>query len=466
MDSMTTLRVFPLCLFLWALLTINGCTPQHPDRVSPVTLPVQFSTSGGAVELPQQWWLSLADSELNGLMEQAFAGNLDLKAAWSRLEQARAQVRIAGAALWPTFDGELSARRSWLSGQDDVSRFGAAVVAGYEIDLWGRIRSEQDAAILDAAAAAEDLQTAAISLSAQLATTWYQVLEQESQRAIVQQQLRTNGQLLELINLQFRTGQVGIADVLQQRQLVESSRGELAKISAQREVLRQQLALLIGVPRDDLELDRLPGFPELSPLPKTGVPVDMVQRRPDIRSAWNRLQAADRRLAVAIAERFPRLSLSGELGSEAGTIGDLFEDWLASLAGNLVGPIIDQGRRRAVVDRERATVNELLHGYGQSVLEALSEVEVALARETEQRRYLAQLEIQEALAEQANRRIRDRYVNGDDDYQRVLTGLLSLQGLQRSRLSAQRQLYEYRIQLCRALAGGWELVSPQPKQGS
>jgi outer membrane protein TolC len=195
-------------------------------------------------------------------------------------------------------------------------------------------------------------------------------------------------------------------------------------------------------------------------LPAAGLPAELVQRRPDIRAAWARLQAADQRLAVAAAERLPRLSLSGQLGSEAEHIGDLFDNWLAALAGNLIGPIIDGGRRRAEIERNQAVVAEELHRYGQTVLTALAEVEDALVRERQQLLYIEKLDRQQSLAEQAIERIRDRYVNGGEDYQRVLTALLSLQGLQRNRLSAQRELYEFRIQLCRALAGSWELDPP------
>ena len=138
-------------------------------------------------------------------------------------------------------------------------------------------------------------------------------------------------------------------------------------------------------------------------------------------------------------------------------MNDLFDNWLATLTANLLAPIIDGGRRQAEVDRTQAVAEEALHAYGQAVLEALAEVEDALVQEQRQVEYLASLNRQLELAEQATERIRERYLNGAENYQRVLTSLLSEQQLQRTRLSARSDLFANRIKLCRALAGGWEM---------
>lgn len=450
--------------FVVALLLSAGmaCAPAVPERSSLVTLPSQFSASGEE-QLPDHWWQSFDDEILNVLMTRALAENLNLKIAWERLSQAQAVARKVGADSFPTLNGEGRAARNWFrennqSGDSNSYSFG--LVAGYEVDLWGRIRSQRDAAALDATAGQEDLKAAMVTLSAQVATTWYQLVEQYGQSRILNQQIVTNSMALELISLQFRTGKVGIADVLQQRQLIEANRGELARIGSRTQVLEHQLAVLVGLTPDRSVASRVESFSDLPPLPKVGIPADLLQRRPDIRAAWVRLEAADQRFAAAVADRFPRLSLSGRLETSGAEVGDLFDNWLASLAGNLVGPIVDGGLRRMEVERNRAIVAEQFHSYGQAVLDALTEVEDALVRERQQRKYITNLEQQQQLAEQATERIRDRYIKGGEDYQRVLNALLSLQGLQRTRLTAQRELYEFRIQLCRALAGGWSLERP------
>jgi len=449
-------------VFALLLFSVMACTPAVPDRSSPVDLPSQFSASGEE-QLPDRWWLSFDDEILNALITRSLTDNLNLKIAWDRLSQVRAVAQKAGADAFPSLNGEGRATRNWFRENNqsgDSNNYGLGLVAGYEVDLWGRIRSQQDAAALDVVAGLEELKAASVTLSAQVATTWYQLVEQYGQSRILNQQIATNSKALELISLQFRTGKVGIADVLQQRQLLETSRGELARIGSRTQVLEHQLAVLVGLTPDRSVASHVEFFSHLAPLPKVGIPTALLQRRPDIRAAWIKLDAADQRLAAAVADRFPRLSLSGRLETSGGEVSDLFDNWLASLAGNLVGPIIDGGRRRAEIERNRAVVAEQFHSYGQTVLDALTEVENALVRERQQHKYIANLDQQLQLATQATERIRDRYIKGGENYQRVLNASLSLQVLQRNQLTAQRELYEIRIQLCRALAGGWNMERP------
>lgn len=346
---------------------------------------------------------------------------------------------------------------------DSSQSYSLGLAASYEIDLWGRIESSRTAAELDAQASAEDLQTAALTLSAQVATTWFQLLEQRGQIEILKQQIHTNEQTLELISLQFRTGQVGIADVLQQRQVVETQRGELALAAGRAQVRLNQLAVLLGNSPTRFSQAATGSLETLPPLPATGLQSSLIEHRPDVRSAWLKLQAADQRVAAAIADRFPRLSLTGRANTTDEDIENLFDDWFASLAANLLTPLIDGGRRRAEVDRTKSVASEALHQYGQTVLDALLEVENTLTQEQRQQEYLASVDRQLELAGQATSRIRDRYLNGAEDYQRVLTSLISEQRLQRTRITASRELFENRVNLCRALAGGWEM-SRQPEQ--
>jgi len=447
-----------LCLSVILLLLV-ACTPAITRQASSVQPQGDFSATGQA-QLPEKWWLTFTDPTLDHLIEQALAGNLTLQGAWDRLDRARAVARQAGADLMPQFDGNagFSTTSSRVDSRTDSSQsYTLGLAASYEIDLWGRIDSTRDAAELDARASADELQTAALTLSAQVATTWFQWLEQQGQVEILQQQLQTNRQTLELISLQFRTGQVGIADLLQQRQVVENRRGELVLTNGRLQVLQNQLAILVGVPPDWAPELSPRKFGDLPPLPATGLQSSLLEKRPDVRSAWLRLLAADKRVAAAAADRLPRLSLTGRASTTAEQVEQLFDDWLASLAANLLAPILDGGRRRAEVERSQAVAAEALHDYGQTVLTALTEVEDTLTLEQHQQEYLASIDRQLVLATQATERIRDRYLNGAEDYQRVLISLLSEQQLQRTQITAHRELFENRINLCRALAGGWEM---------
>ena len=151
---------------------------------------------------------------------------------------------------------------------------------------------------------------------------------------------------------------------------------------------------------------------DLPPLPETGIPAALVQRRPDLRQGFYQLQAADQRTAAALADRFPRVNLFGSSDSVADDVDDVFNNWLTNLTGNLVAPIIDGGRRRAEVDRNRALTEQSLSDYRQQLLDALGEVEDALLREQQQRAFIDSLDKQLVLSRQVIGRVRDSYLYG------------------------------------------------------
>ena len=447
------------CVLL--LITACGTTPVR-DPVA-VALPDDFS-GNGASHLPQHWWKSFNDPVLDHLIDGALAQNFSLQSVWSRLDQAQALERISRAALYPAVDAEGSAGRSWShnSRGSTASNYSTGAMASYELDLWGRIDSSSKAATLDRQASEAELMAAAISLSAEVASTWYQLVEQYGQQALVTRQLETNTRVLELLTLRFRRGKVGATDVLQQRQLAESNRGELANIQALIGVLEHRLAILLGATPDRRVAEPQDELISLPPLPATGIPAELVQRRPDLRLGFYTLQAADQRTAAAVADRFPRINLLGSTDSTSSDVDDLFNNWLSNLTGNLVAPVIDGGRRRAEVDRTRAVAEQSLSDYRQQLIDALGEVEDALLREEQQYAFIDSLEKQLALSRQVIGRVRDSYLYGAVDYLRVLDVLITDQNLERSRLIAQRELIDNRIALCRALAGGWTLERPLP----
>ncbi len=440
------------------LLLITACSAVSVRDPISISLPADFSSSGDAT-LPDRWWESLDDPVLNSLVERALAHNFSLLSVWARLDQAAAVERIAGAELYPSLDIEGSASRSWSHGDrgNTTNNFAVGAMASYELDLWGRIDSSSKAATLDRQAGEAELTAAAISLSAEVASTWNQLEEKYGQQAQVSSQLETNDKELELITLRFRRGKVGATDVLQQRQLVESNRGELADIQSLIDVLEHRLAILLGETPDTRVAEPRADLIQLPALPATGIPAELVQRRPDLRQGFYSLQAADQRVAAAVADRLPRISLAGSSDTAASDVDDMFDNWLSNLAANLVAPVIDGGRRRAEVERTRAVAEQSLNEYRQLLIDALGEVEDALDREQQQRALIESLDKQLVLSRQVIGRVRDSYLFGAVDYLRVLDVLLTNQNLERNRLTAQRDLIDNRIALYRALAGGWPL---------
>jgi outer membrane protein TolC len=213
------------------------------------------------------------------------------------------------------------------------------------------------------------------------------------------------------------------------------------------------MAILLGIPPGTADLpqrDRLPGLP---PLPKTGVPLDVLTTRPDIESSFLKLKAADSRVASAVADRLPQLSISAEFSTSGNRSGDLFNNWFSTLAGNLFGPLFDGGLRKAEVARNESIARQLFYDHGETILEAIGEVEDGLVREKEQQIVLDSLKTQLRYAAETIEHVGTRYRQGAENYQRVLLALLSHQGLQRSILSSKRQLIDFRISLYRALSG-------------
>jgi len=443
------------------LLLLTGCTTVPVRDPVAVPLPADFS-SNGAAGLPGHWWESFGDAVLDRLVERALTQNFSLQSVWARLDQAAAVERIASAGLYPSLDADGSAGRSWSHNDRGTTgnSYAVGAMASYELDLWGRIDSSSKAATLDRHASEAELTAAAISLSAEVASSWYQLVEQYGQQALVSNQLETNSRVLELITLRFRRGKVGATDVLQQRQLVESNRGELANIQSLIGVLEHRLSILLGETPDSRVTAQQQELIDLPPLPVTGIPVELIQRRPDLRQQFYNLQAADQRTAAAVADRFPRISLLASTDTASSDVDDLFDNWLSNLTGNLVAPVIDGGRRRAEVDRTRAVAAQSLSDYKQQLIDALGEVEDALLREQQQHAFIDSLDKQLVLSRQVMGRVRDSYLYGAVDYLRVLDVLLTNQNLERNRLTAQRELIDNRIALCRALAGGWTLERP------
>ena len=295
-----------------------------------------------------------------------------------------------------------------------------------------------------------------------MAATWYALVEQRGQVLVLERQITANNNVLEVITARFRSSQANAADVLRQRQLVESNRGSLVLAESNVTLLEHQLAILVGEPPKTSVAPALSALPTPGPLPDAGLPSELVRRRPDIRQAFYQVLAADKRVAAAVADRFPRVGISASIDTSGEEWRDLFNNWMGTLAANAVAPLFDAGSRAAEVERTRAAVSESLNTYGQAVLEALGEVEDALEQERRQREYIASVDRQLDLSQKTIERIKDSYLYGAVNYLDILQSLVSQQSLERTQLQARRELLQYRIDLCRALGTGWELPKPEP----
>jgi NodT family efflux transporter outer membrane factor (OMF) lipoprotein len=439
-----------------------GCRQGVRETHVPVAVPEAFSSTGSE-PLPNKWWHAFGDEQLNALIDRALTDNFSLLVAWDRLAQAQAVARATDARLWPEVDLTAAASRSRRELGDETtysSLYSAGVAASYEVDLWSRLRSSKRAAWLDVQAQRDAVDTAAITVAASIANTWFELREAKALVRISQQQVEINEQVLDIVIVQFRKGMASAADVLRQQQLIAATQAQETSARETVELLQYMLSVLIGK-RPELAWQQTSiDASELPPAPAMGIPVDVLWRRPDVRRAYRQVQSADQRLASAVADQYPRLSLSAGVETSSVSVHDLFDDWVANLAANATQPLFDRARRRSEVKRQEAIVSEAIHAWGQTILEALREVETALTQERQQTELLENLTRQLELAGQTYERNKDRFVKAQTDYIRVLESSQSLQGLERELVRARRILFGRRVDLCRAIAGGWELTQP------
>lgn len=443
-------------------LAVAGCATPEPRDPLPLQEAAAFSRSGEAPP-PDRWWTAFEDEELNGRVERALEGNFSLAAAWERLQEARAVERRERAGLSPRLDGVARADRFVLDGRDARSLVSVGLEASYELDLWGRIESAVEAERLRASATEADYRSAAITLSAEVALTWYELAVSRLQHELIESQLETNRTVLRVIESRFAVGQSGSADVLRQRQFVEASREQIIVVQALIQVLEHQLAVLEGRPAQESSVATTPSLPVLPPIPATGVPAELLRRRPDVRGALLRLHASDEEVAVAVSEQYPRIDLTASLETAADAPSRLFSDWLTSLGGQIVAPLLDGGSRRAEVERREAVRRQRLAEFGQTALVAFREVEDALALEAEQDRRIESLRRQLELAIRTYQQLRTQYLNGAADFLDVLIALSERQQIERSLLTASLDRVSFRIALYRALAGGFDTPREGPE---
>lgn len=445
------------------MLLLAGCSLHKPTEVRlSVELPQEFleqQMTGEARSLLGQWWLAFEDEQLNQLMAELFEQNLELTQAVARLEQVEALARITRSAESPFLSGGGNVGRSSQPGiSDDFigNNQQLSLAAGYELDLWGKLSAQSRAAELDLSASRQDMQTLYLGLSARLADLYFLAIEQRAQLALTDQSIASFAETLLRVENRYNLGLVPAVDMYQARQSLAGAQAARYLFEASLGEVEHAIAVLIGryperSPGGSLE--QLPGAPDLF---DAGIPAELISQRPDLQAALQRVEAADYRVAAAIADRFPSISLSGGYGSlRQDVTAGLIKGEFWSLLGNLAMPLVDGGRRRAEVDRKEAALREAVANYQQKVLTAFQEVEDALVNNyaTEQR--------VERLAETAQatgatlRLSTDRYLAGLVDYLPVLTAQRTDFDVSSRLLAARRQLLAERISLARALGGDW-----------
>ncbi|MBI2896146.1 MAG: TolC family protein [Deltaproteobacteria bacterium] len=463
-------------LVVAACIGLVACNPYGRTVRQPIPrLParsVRAAEPGGAPPAARRdaWWRTFGEPALSAAVEAALGSNLQVRAAWARVAQAEALGTQARSGLWPqiTAQADASRRRSILvlpsftdpDGPETVralesDTFSLSLPVSYEVDVFGRTIAQGRGADADEAALRDEVEAVAITVAASTVEAYLTAVYQRALRTLLDDQLQTSETYRELVELRFREGLGAALDAYNQRAQVEGVRAQLAQSVAQEAVALRQLALLVGqASPDGLVPDGATTLPEVGPLPDLGVPARLLERRPDVRAARRRVEAADERVAAAFADRFPRVLLSGSAGLSSNEIDTLFDRFVYTVGGSLQFPAWDGDRRRAAVSQNRAIVWERTEQLAQTWLTAIHEVQSALVQEQQQRRQLVALRDRVVSTRAALEEARQRYAAGLlPDYLNVLQALNAAQQAEQQVLAGSRQLLSYRTQLFRALGG-------------
>lgn len=468
-----------------------GCsvTRHAPQADSLVELPAAYAATPVEGHEVRSLAAALESAELEALIDRAFDGNLNLQAAWARVSQAESAVREARAGFFPRVQGSFEAERtnvptrigmggdpgappngpmntggSMNNGPNDfeversaTNRFTGSLGASFELDVWGRLGSRHRAALLDAAGSRRDAEALAISLAAEVAEAWSSIAAQRERRAILARQIETAEDILGLVRRRFEEGFVGAEDVAQQEQQAEAMRGRQILLRGELRTEAFRLAVLLGEAPGRLPRVAQERLPDPLPLISPGLPGDLLDRRPDVRAARLRLEAADEMTAAAVADRLPGLRLTANLFDQAETLSNLFSDVFWSVGGAIQQELFAGGRRRAEILGAEASAEAQLYDYGQTLLEAMQEVQSALVSSEQQEAYAASLARQLEYARLAFEANLHRYRQGDAPFLNVLISLQTANNVEIDLLEARARLFSSRIQLWRALGGAWQM---------
>lgn len=410
-------------------------------------------------------WLSvIRDSTLLALVQTAIANNRNLATARARIQEYRAMEGVAASGLYPQLT--LNA-----AGSVNKSAFGPTTVKyqavrattdlAWELDFWGRIRRQREAAAFDLAGREEDTRATVLTLVSDVATTYLQLRASDASVRIAEATRASRDTTLELARRRFAQGLISELDVRQFEAEVADPAARVAQFALQRDQQENVLSLLLGQPPGAIARGRpLEDVVQAVAVPDS-IPGDLITRRPDVMRAQRDLQAAVARIGVAMASRLPTITLSGSYGAQHPNLGTLFtpQGEIYALQAGVSLPLFTGGRLR---DQERAAqsrADEARAQYEQTVLGALREASDALASVRLDRDQLVAQETQARALGIAASIAERRYASGVSSYLEVLDAQRSLFTAQLSLVQAEQQYLAATVELFRALGGSWTGVT-------
>jgi NodT family efflux transporter outer membrane factor (OMF) lipoprotein len=424
------------------------------------------------------WWQIFHDAELDQLEQQLLQANQSLEAARDRLSQARAQARIASSAYFPTVTTDPSGLRERFSGNrpleganpalvvpDTENNFTVPFFVSYELDLFGRVRRGLEAANASLQGSAADLENVRLVLTAELAADYFNLRESDREAGVVQESVEIEQKGLDLVNRRHEGGVANGLEVAQQAALLESTATQLQLVLQQRAQYEHAIAVLTGKSASVFNIAAAP-FEVTPPAIPTGVPSEILERRPDIATGERQMAFENAQVGIAMTAFYPHITLSGEGGYESRNIATLVNAPSAvwSLGGDLLQPVFNGGRNRANLASTRAAYDQSVANYRESVLEAFQQVEDGLSGLM----LLDQAAKTQQAAVVASRRAldiaNDRYVGGLTTYLDVITAQSTLLSNERLATQLLGEQMTTSVYLVKALGGAWDASEIQNEQ--
>jgi NodT family efflux transporter outer membrane factor (OMF) lipoprotein len=430
-----------------------------------------FTTRSAAAA---EWWHVFKDPVLNSLIAEAYEQNLSLQAAGVRVYKARAQLGIARGELFPqsqqigggvkrerlsTNEPVLRDIRRFANVDPHVTRIKTGFDAGWELDVWGKIRRSAESAGANLAASIASYDDALVTLTGDVASTYVAIRELEQLIYISRRNARLQKESLRIAEVRMKNGVATELDVNEARVLYNNTLANIPKYQAQLAEAYNAMSVLLGEPPGGVQA-RLKGSSRLPAVPAevaVGVPAELLRRRPDIRAAEYAAAAQSAQIGVAQADLYPAFTISGAIGVEAADFADLFSK--NSLTG-FINPafswnFLNYGRIRNNVRVQDATFQELLLNYKDTVLNAYAEVETALVAFLKSKQEAAYLARARRAARAAVREVQDQYKKGTAEYDRVVDAQKNLLTADERLLAAHADAVTNLIAVYKGLGGGW-----------
>ena len=467
---------------------LASCTIGKDYKRPEAELPAGWSTGDTALsgsmstdKAGAKWWTLYADSQLNTLVEEALSRNGNLQLAVARVDEARAQLGITQSAQSVGVDGSFSRARSESSAATGTlppglprerNDYRAALNVSYELDLWGRLRSATEAARADMLATEAARDTVRTALAADVVQAYFGLRSLDEQVAATRRSVATRGEGVGLQQKRYDAGVISKFELGQLQSELAAAQAQLPALERRRLQTQTALAVLLGrTPKEIFEsakpsppsttatTNAMPDKSDPTPvIVPTGLPSDLLLRRPDIVAAEQRLIGMNARIAQARASLFPAITLTGMLGSQSQALSNLFTGpaGIWSLAAGVLQPIFQGGRLRSAVDATEARERQALIQYQQAIQSGFKDVRDALDGQMLARQQLDAESSRADYLRDTYRLARLRYDNGVASLLDVLDAERNLLAAELNRADAQRAQRAAVADLFKALGGGWD----------